>query len=446
VAVYAARGNPYSTHWTTLYSELSLGDTGYIESRNYFEVLEDTLLGSFDLVRRANYARLVVQIHSNAMQAFVTPGSAHFVVSIAKPSGAVVEIATYDGTTDWTTLVDWVDVSAILDAAGTYELRLHAEVCNGQDEYEIFYHSFAEFGACLLSVDTDVPGQVVGVSAVGISKSQVRVSWTPISGCLYTAYYRVGSGAWTAVNASSLPYTINGLEEATTYEVQIAATNLSGEGPPSTSVYPRTSQVYTKILTELARPTEIFKRETDLTKTLTEELALTEIMCGVFAKCLTEVVTLTEALITHLQNVEKQFCTDLLSLTEGIVLRRVSILTTRDERLLACLDTKSAYTFDTSTPYGVFDTDDEDFGMVGKDKTLSEIFFESMADAPHSVTVSVSTDSGRTWVQIGTVPVQSGTSGTVHPWISAEKFRVRFAGAGLYLCAYTIWAIPRGLL
>jgi len=78
------------------------------------------------------------------------------------------------------------------------------------------------------------------------------------------------------------------------------------------------------------------------------------------------------------------------------------------------------------------------------DKTLDEVQFESGAEAPHTVTVHVSVDSGLTWTPIGTVVAQRGKVCSVFTCITAEKHRVSFRGAGLHLSSYTLYAIPRG--
>jgi len=117
---------------------------------------------------------------------------------------------------------------------------------------------------------------------------------------------------------------------------------------------------------------------------------------------------------------------------------------TKEERLIAGIDDNTVLIFETGAPDGYYETDDEDFGYSGMDKQFDEVQFESSAEAPHAVTVSVSTDSGLTWTPIGTVIAQRGKACSVFTCITAEKFRVRFRGLGFHLNSYTLYAYPKG--
>lgn len=117
---------------------------------------------------------------------------------------------------------------------------------------------------------------------------------------------------------------------------------------------------------------------------------------------------------------------------------------TKEERLIAGIDDNTVLIFETGAPDGYYETDDEDFGYSGMDKQFDEVQFESSASAPHTVTVSVSTDSGLTWTPIGTVIAQRGKVCSVFACITAEKFRVRFRGLGFHLSSYTLYAYPKG--
>jgi len=117
---------------------------------------------------------------------------------------------------------------------------------------------------------------------------------------------------------------------------------------------------------------------------------------------------------------------------------------TKEERLIAGIDDNTVLIFATGTPDGYFETDDEDYGHPGMDKTLDEVQFESNASAPHTVTVRASTDSGLTWERIGQVVAQRGKTCSVFCCITAEKHRVCFRGNGLRLSSWAMYAIPRG--
>jgi len=117
---------------------------------------------------------------------------------------------------------------------------------------------------------------------------------------------------------------------------------------------------------------------------------------------------------------------------------------TKEERLIAGISDNTVLIFETGASDGYYETDDEDFGYSGMDKQFDEVQFESSAEAPHAVTVSVSTDSGLTWTPIGTVIAQRGKACSVFTCITAEKFRVRFRGLGFHLNSYTLYAYPKG--
>lgn len=117
---------------------------------------------------------------------------------------------------------------------------------------------------------------------------------------------------------------------------------------------------------------------------------------------------------------------------------------TKEERLIAGIDDNTVLIFATGTPNGRFDTDDEDFGYPGMDKTLDEVQFESSAESPHTITIYASTDSGLTWELLGTVVAQRGRTCSVSAWITAVKHSVSFRGPGLHLSSYVMYAIPRG--
>jgi len=130
--------------------------------------------------------------------------------------------------------------------------------------------------------------------------------------------------------------------------------------------------------------------------------------------------------------------------TEYFTIGRTIPLASVDEKLLVATTDKKVYEFLDGAPEGTFDIHDEDFGMPGVDKTLDKVQFSSPAEAPHTVEVLISTDSGLAWTSYGLYTVSKGIAGRVSIWITAEKFCVRFKGAGLHLDAYSLYGVPRG--
>lgn len=162
-----------------------------------------------------------------------------------------------------------------------------------------------------------------------------------------------------------------------------------------------------------------------------------------------DTITTYEKLFTETLDLQEQFVMgstfiETLDLIEHFSIVKTTPAVTKEERLLAGKTDNSVLIFETGTADGYFDTDDEDFGHSGMEKTLDEVQFESGAVSPHTVTIYVSTDSGFTWTSIGQVVAQRGRTCSLFTCITATKHRVRFRGNGLYLSSYILWAIPRG--
>lgn len=151
-----------------------------------------------------------------------------------------------------------------------------------------------------------------------------------------------------------------------------------------------------------------------------------------------EALGLQESFVTGITLVET------LNLTEHFVCTKTTPLASEDEKIIAAKTDKKVYAFDVGTPEGVWDSDDLDFGLPNQDKTLSEVQVESQADTPHTVQVYISVNSGRIWSLFDQCLVGAGSIGSLFPWITSEKIRIRFKGIGLHLCSFTLWAIPRG--
>jgi len=153
---------------------------------------------------------------------------------------------------------------------------------------------------------------------------------------------------------------------------------------------------------------------------------------------LDEDVSVTETFIQGLSFLED------VSVKEFFTIAKTTPYAATDEKLLCGKTDSKVYEFADGTPEGTFDTRDEDFGLPGQEKTLAEIHLSSSAEAPHTVEVFISVDSGLTWVSAGLRTVSIGTVAVIFVWKTAEAFAVRFKGDGLHLDTFTLYAIPRG--
>ena len=101
--------------------------------------------------------------------------------------------------------------------------------------------------------------------------------------------------------------------------------------------------------------------------------------------------------------------------------------------------------FEEGAPPGYFDSPEIDYGIPGEDKTLEEVQCLSDSPTPHTVSLYVSTNAGKTWTSIGSTTIYRGVKGFIYPYITAESFVLRFAGDALHLFSYTAYARPSGL-
>ncbi|ROH96710.1 reprolysin-like metallopeptidase [Chryseobacterium daecheongense] len=85
-------------------------------------------------------------------------------------------------------------------------------------------------GACSAAAAT-------GVAVTGITMTSVNVTWTALQGATYSLRYRkTGAATWTTVSVPTNSYQLTGLEEGTSYEVQVANVCGSTLGAYSASV------------------------------------------------------------------------------------------------------------------------------------------------------------------------------------------------------------------
>ena len=85
------------------------------------------------------------------------------------------------------------------------------------------------------------PGQVTGVTIVAISSTELRVSWTALTGPLTDYEVSVDDGEWMSAGADDTEILLTGLTPSTTYSVQIRGVNADGNGTASTAVSGRTN-------------------------------------------------------------------------------------------------------------------------------------------------------------------------------------------------------------
>ena len=98
-------------------------------------------------------------------------------------------------------------------------------------------------------VSGPVPGAPTAVTTTNITATSINCSWVAPTvggtGLVYAVQYRVtGQSTWNSAAAglSATTFAIGNLASATSYDIQITASNGSGSGPPSTLLTVQTSQ------------------------------------------------------------------------------------------------------------------------------------------------------------------------------------------------------------
>lgn len=104
-----------------------------------------------------------------------------------------------------------------------------------------------------------IPGQVTGLSSLGMTATSITVTWlAPLGGGPVSSYnlqYRQsGTSSWINIpsNASATTFQIVGLQATTIYDVAVTATNVSGSGTMS-SILPAT----TSGIAQTAAPSQV---------------------------------------------------------------------------------------------------------------------------------------------------------------------------------------------
>lgn len=83
----------------------------------------------------------------------------------------------------------------------------------------------------------DPPDKPTGLSAVGISTTQIKLTWDSSAGA---TSYKVQRGGTTIDSVSGTEFTDSGLQSNTSYSYKVIATNSDGDSDPSSSVSAKT--------------------------------------------------------------------------------------------------------------------------------------------------------------------------------------------------------------
>jgi len=422
--------NPGYNLWTQDHGYFTLLGGSYnqakLESQNNLLTREDAITRIFTIAVPANDSLLTVRA-MRYVGVLGSTGYAYCRVRLQKPDSSWVTLYTGSGNLSWQNIINNADITAYLATTTTYHLRFEAEVISGY-ELGTYDHSYVIFETVTAKADLDPPAQVTGVSVVPMSTTKLHITWNSVSRAdTYTVKYKKAvDPSYTSITGITDVYKdLSGLSACTSYNVKVSASNESGEGTDSAVATQRTNCAYTKTLTETVSHIETFNSDKHVWRIFEDPLSLIESI---------------ELLYGKMQLLE---FSEPLNLQEGFTIRKFSPLDSSATKILACLSTDVAV-FTTGTAIGYYDTDDLDFARPGEDKILDYIEFVSQAETPHTLEVWVSTDSGTTWEAIGQDVTYRGKNATVSPWITGEKFRFRFKGAGPYLQSIYATAIPVG--
>jgi len=431
---YTPPSNPGYNAWTQRDGEFYLlsGNTAaklYSAFESEAEI-EDIIKASFTTTAVANNSQLSVRVATYCPSP-ESNGKANYIVWLKKPGGTYVKLTEGGGgggTPQWV-LYNY-NIASYLDAAGTYELQLQANCISDDQGGGIWTRTWVEFTSVDLRIDQDVPAQVPAIWLNTTGKTTLHASWTGVSGALsYKLYYKQSwAVTWTSISGiTDLYYDLSSLTQNEYYNAKVAAVNASGEGPTSPVATARTNYDATKTLTETASfLTEIFDTDSSKWVELTDPLGLVETF---------------ETMKVNLVLVD---LTEPLGLQEAFQVRKFSPLSSKSSKLLAGVTSGEVKDFVSGNDPGTWDTDDLDFDRPGEDKILDHIEFLSHSLVPHTIFVSVSTDNGLTWTSVGQDIVYTGKHGVVSPWVTGEKFRLRFYGESLHLFDVYATAIPVG--
>ena len=190
----------------------------------------------------------------------VSAGNRRISVSWSVPSSPCIAASSYEvqwrrsGGSSWssrTTSSRTYTISGLADGT-TYEVRVRARNSIG-------WGSYSSPSSATTQQAVSVPGRVARPS-VSAGDGSLSVSWSAPStnGAAISSYEirwrRSGSSSWSTRTASRRSYAISGLEDATSYEVQVRARNSAGWGSWSSSTTATTQQASVSVPGKVARP------------------------------------------------------------------------------------------------------------------------------------------------------------------------------------------------
>lgn len=387
-------------------SDWTLYDTntkGKMVSPDNSSYLDSELSKAFVLSNPASQSKLTVEAKIHVEGA----SEQRLRIILERPS-PLSDVTLYDYSSsvpDFTAVLDEEDITSYLTAAGTYHLVFRGEV------HSVYYDPIWENAevhvfTVLLEVNDTLPAKITGLLLTAASTHQISASWTADGeAASYNVYYKKTSDStWSGVNVSSAYALLGSLTSGQMYDIKVAGYNGSGEGPMSDVGQMRPLGTITQNLSDTATPTENFLKVRVIERALEESVGPTETF-----------------------NIQRFTTTP----TSTII-------------LLCGYTGSKIYTFESGLVAGHFDTPEVTFGYPDKEKILTEIRFGSESDNVHTLLVYVSLDSGSTWTLIGSDTCGLGKTGFVYPWLTSNKFLVRFSGAGLHLYFYELYAVPSG--
>jgi hypothetical protein len=305
----------------------------------------------------------------------------------------------------FTNVVNALDIASYLTASGTYTLKIRGIV---QSEFvdPVWKNNEVHGSTVLLQVDDTKPSKITNLLLSPGSTHQISCSWdADAESASYNVYYKKTSDStWSGVNVSSTYALLGSLTSGQMYDIKVCGYNASGEGTASNTGQMRPLGTITQNLSDASGLTENFVANRIVERVLEESTGPTETF-----------------------NVQRFTTTP----TSSII-------------LLCGYTGSKIYTFESGLVAGYFDTPEMNFGYPDKEKILTEIRFGSESDNVHTLLVYVSVNSGTTWTLIGSDTCGLGKTGFVYPWLTSNKFLIRFSGAGLHLYFYEVYAVPSG--
>jgi len=377
------------------------------------------------------YAFKVRAINAIANSAYSNTKNA--ITTLQAPSGtdAIVDSPTQitvywdDNSTTETGFTVYMNGSLIHTTAAGVESYVKSGLIGGTQ------YAF-QVGAINAITSSELSGEDIAVTtlqapsscaAVATTQTQATISWLDNSSTeTHFAVYMDGVSIYDT-SADVVSYIKTGLTPGQAYAFKVRAYNAVATSAFSNTANLTMPSAYTKTLADAVTPTEALAVNFYSTEECKEVITPVETLTlqKLFAKTWGELVTPIESLSFYKS-------------TPAVLSEELLLVARADHKL---------YSFMVGAPVGSWDSSDITFDFPGMEKTLSEIRFWGEPESAITVAVSVSVDSGNTWTNISSVLLDSARSAVVFPWMTAEKFRIRFQATGLYLSGYAAYALPR---